>query len=195
MGQFTYYQQNVEEKARDLFKENIDSIIENLKEGSVDLYEFFDQPVHEWAENDFIYVDLRDAADILEQSDNVETDSGLWEGQEPRKAIETQAFFTYRNDLMLELKEVAEEELNEYKNTVEIAIEEMEGEREAIQDKLKDLEAELDELEDEEGREDEVQDLEDAYEAAENEYNAKGEKLEEWNDILDNIETTIEQFC
>jgi hypothetical protein len=42
--------------------------------------------------------DLTEAAQILDDlSDHEETDSGLWEGLEPRKAISCQAAFTYGN--------------------------------------------------------------------------------------------------
>jgi len=41
---------------------------------------------------------------ITEESDETETDSGLWEGLEPIKAISTQAFFTARGDLYFALE-------------------------------------------------------------------------------------------
>jgi hypothetical protein len=42
--------------------------------------------------------DLSEAAELLDDlSKFEETDTGLWEGQEPRRAIATQAAFTYGN--------------------------------------------------------------------------------------------------
>ena len=53
---------------------------------------------------------LADASDLLSQlSDHEETDTGLWEGQEPRKAIATQAAFTYGNAVMHHWQELIEE--------------------------------------------------------------------------------------
>lgn len=62
------------------------------------------------------YYDLQEAAELLDQlSDYEETDSGLWEGQEPRKAIATQAAFTYGqavwemwSDVIKEINEAAD---------------------------------------------------------------------------------------
>src|SRR5690606_5710707 len=100
MGQFSNYSEYVESEAKTFVDEYEEDLMSRIKDGDTDIHEFVhDYRLHEWVDNDFIYVDLIDSAEILEQSDNVETDSGLWEGQEPREAIKTQAFFTYRNDL------------------------------------------------------------------------------------------------
>ena len=48
---------------------------------------------------------LGDAAYILEHSQNEETDSGLWEGQDMRTALQTCAAFTYGNDVWEEVME------------------------------------------------------------------------------------------
>lgn len=105
MGKFANYELYCQEQAKLLFNDDRSDFMDYLKEGSIRFYDFFDDSVHNWADNDFIYVDLLDSAEILDQSNNVETDSGLWQGEEPRKAIATQAFFTYRGDLFNALKD------------------------------------------------------------------------------------------
>jgi len=57
---------------------------------------------------------LSDAAFVIENSDNVETDSGLWEGREPAEALETQAAFTFSNDVHCEAEEIYESVKSEY---------------------------------------------------------------------------------
>ena len=100
MGQFANYKEYIENEAKSFVNEYENELLDEVKNGNTDVYEFVnDYRVYEWIDNDFIYVDLIDSAEILEQSDNVETDYGLWEGKEPAEAIKTQAFFTYRNDL------------------------------------------------------------------------------------------------
>lgn len=57
---------------------------------------------------------LTDAAYVVENSNNVEEDSGLWEGKEPRDAIETQAAFTFGNDVREDVEEIYSEMKSEY---------------------------------------------------------------------------------
>src|SRR5206468_5301847 len=101
MGQFKKYYSYVAKEAAGLFSDYRDELIEEVEQGNTELYTFFDDHVHYWVDSDMGGCDLTDHAEILEQSDNVESDWGLWDGmKDPRKAIESQAFFTYRNDLM-----------------------------------------------------------------------------------------------
>ena len=99
MGKFSYYYEYVEKQADDFTDEYFDYVTEKIKEGQTDIYTIIEENVHEWCDNDFIYVNLLDSAEILDQSEEIEMDRGLWEGQEPRDAIQTQAFYTYRRDL------------------------------------------------------------------------------------------------
>ena len=64
--------------------------------------------------------DLSEAAELLDQlNEYEETDSGLWEGRDPREAISAQAAYTYGNAVMTKwqekIKEVNDkwEELND----------------------------------------------------------------------------------
>lgn len=57
--------------------------------------------------------ELTTCAKIIELSDNTETDSGLWDGQEPKKAIEAQAYYSAMNDFREIVREMEEELLDE----------------------------------------------------------------------------------
>jgi hypothetical protein len=57
---------------------------------------------------------LSDATFVIENSSNVEEDSGLWEGKDPREALETQAAFTFSNDVRSEIEEIYESIKSEY---------------------------------------------------------------------------------
>jgi hypothetical protein len=45
---------------------------------------------------------FEDACFVLVESDNRETDSGLWEGQDPEEAVKTMATYTFSNDVWTE---------------------------------------------------------------------------------------------
>ncbi len=114
-SEFENYSSYIEEQAELLVEDYIDNIKEDILDGDLDgARKFIEERVHEHVDNDFIYVYLIDSAHIIEQSDNVEIDSGLWEGQEPMDAIKTQAFFTYRTDLILHANEEVKSILDEY---------------------------------------------------------------------------------
>lgn len=134
MGQFANYKEYVDNEARSFVDEYEDELLDEIKNGNTDVYEFVnDYRVHEWVDNNFIYVDLTDSVEILEQSDNVETDFGLWEGQEPIEAIKTQAFFTYKNDLSDKVisifESVLQDKLNELEERLEKIREELKNEK------------------------------------------------------------------
>lgn len=150
MGQFANYKEYINNEARSFVDEYEDDLLDEIRNGYTDVYEFVnDYRVHKWVDNDFIYVDLTDSAEILEQSDNVETDSGLWEGQEPIEAIKTQAFFTYRNDLSSEIisvfKSVLQDKLDEFEKRLEELREELKNEQD--EDNLEEIGNEIDEVE------------------------------------------------
>jgi hypothetical protein len=144
-SKFENYYGYVEEEARRFVDEYLEESLESIEEGNTDMHMFIDDyRLHEWCDNDFIYVGLSDSAEILEQSNDVEEDSGLWEGLEPREAIKTQAFFTYRSDMYFEVKELFESELedkieslqNEYSSLEEDLEEAGDDEREEIEEKM-----------------------------------------------------------
>ena len=141
MSKFSNYYGYVESEATSFVDEYFEEALEQVKDGSTDMNDFInDSRLHEWCDNDFIYVGLSESADILEQSNEVEEDSGLWEGQEPREAIQTQAFFTYRNDMNFEISDQLKEKLDE-------KLTEIEEELESLRERFEEFEdAEYDDL-------------------------------------------------
>jgi DNA repair exonuclease SbcCD ATPase subunit len=159
MANFENYYEKVEAEAKSFVDDYIDEIYTEVEENGVDdLYDFVnDYRLHEWVDSDFIYVGLIESANIIEQSNNVETDSGLWEGLEPTKAIETQAFYTYRNDMSIEIMDIIKSELQDRQSELETDLEKLQEELEEVEEDLniigKDstierLENEIEELED-----------------------------------------------
>lgn len=114
MSKFADYDGYVKSEALDFVDEYKQELIDNIKDGDTDVDEFIhDYRLHDWVDNDFIYVDIEDSATIINRSDNVETDSGLWENLEPEEAINSKAFFTYRNNLGFKIEELFKAELEE----------------------------------------------------------------------------------
>jgi hypothetical protein len=102
------YDSEVHKEAVDFIEEVMDDVVEALKNGEDylldgDLDDRFFESV-----TDRSYT-LSDAAFVIENSNNVEEDSGLWEGKDPQDAIETQAAFTYSNDVHSEVEEIYED--------------------------------------------------------------------------------------
>ena len=125
------YKKLVEEIATDFveeYKQELTEIIKENKDKTSDyifdeaIYQKWDlnDKIHEWIDTAW-YGILRDdafngfntefltCAFIIEQSENTETDTGLWESQEPQEAIMTQAFFSLRNDVYFEVEKKIKE--------------------------------------------------------------------------------------
>lgn len=116
----------------EVFIDNFREEIENeIKEGSdfnsmIDHIDLHDK-LHEDLDNSW-YSFLRDdifkdfdselttCARILDWTSNKETDSGLWEGQEPEQAIQTQAFFSVRSDVYFVLEDLYNDLAEEINN-------------------------------------------------------------------------------
>jgi hypothetical protein len=94
------YSKEAGEDAKEFIENFIEEIIDQLisdGSASTDLnndYDNGDAFIHEtYTDRDY---NLQEAAKLLHDlTDYEETDSGLWEGQEPRQAVATQAAFTY----------------------------------------------------------------------------------------------------
>jgi hypothetical protein len=121
----TYYEE-IKEEAKDFienYDEELRDIIRSNKDESKNyifdevIYQQWDliDKIHEWLDSawygflrrDFCGdcdTELVSAVKILDESNERETDSGLWEGQEPEDAIKTQAFYTARTDLYFEIE-------------------------------------------------------------------------------------------
>jgi len=179
-SKFENYYEYIQSEANDLLDDVERDIKDVLETGTLELPDFFDELVHDWVDNDFIYIDLLDSAHILQQSNNVEYDSGLWEGQEPIEAVKTQAFFTYRMGLMFEVEDLA-------KNMLDTFMNELGDEMEDVEEKMEEIDKEIDEInEDEEMAESEkdekINDLE-----------KDREKLDERYDDLDDTRENARQ--
>jgi len=129
------YSELIEEEATDFINEHKEKFLEVIKENidrtedyifSEAIYqdEDLNSMIHEWLDSSW-YSFMRDdafkdfntefttCAIILEWSKEVETDSGLWENQEPKEAISTQAFFSVRNDLYRLIEDKLKELISE----------------------------------------------------------------------------------
>lgn len=178
MGQFENYYEYVANEARDFVDEYFDEALDGIRDGDTDLYTFInDYRLHEWCDNNFIYVDLSEAVEIIEQSNKVEEDSGLWEGQQPEEALKTKAFFTYRNDMEYEVKDIFKSMLNEEINSQE--------------QKLEELEEKLEELQEEHGELDGSEECEERVEELEQEIEDMEEKIEEVEQFIGYLEDAI----
>lgn len=132
----------VNEQAELFISDYIDDIMDAI-ENEYNFFEIIDDNLHEFVDNAFIYVGLKEAAVIIEESYNEETDGGLWEGQQPEDAIVTKAFFTFKNDLREKVLDMVDQELEDKIAEIEERIEEIEydedydeAEKEAAIDEL-----------------------------------------------------------
>ena len=105
------------------FKDEIVGMLLEKGEASDDL--FNDYPngdsYHHENHTDKSY-DLQEAAGLLDElSDNEETDSGLWQGLEPREAVCAQAAYTYGNAVYAEWRELIEK-INDEANDLGVTI-------------------------------------------------------------------------
>ena len=88
-----------------------------------------------------IATDLQEAAALLDElSKHEETDNGLWEGQEPREAIATQAAFTYGNAVYAEWTDL----IKQINDDADGIAETFDEEGDTLRDKINELDAELD---------------------------------------------------
>lgn len=131
------YRSDAESDARDTISEFQDTILEALLESG----EASDDLLNDYPSGDAYHheshvdkwYNLQDAAELIDQlSEFEETDSGLWEGQQPKEAIGTCAAFTYGNavysewhDLIEKINEEAETIIDDYDDQISAAEEEL----------------------------------------------------------------------
>lgn len=108
------YQSDATSDARETVSEFKDTILEQLEEkgeASKDLHN--DYPNGDsWHHESHVdkWYNLTEAAELIDQlSEHEETDSGLWEGQQPKEAIGTCAAYTYGNAVLSEWSDLIEE--------------------------------------------------------------------------------------
>lgn len=92
----TDYRNDAREIAADLVDESVDEIVQQLLEsGEAEKFDsdYSESYMHERCDQEY---SLLEAATLLDElSEYEETDNGLWEGCEPRRAVEVQAAFTF----------------------------------------------------------------------------------------------------
>jgi hypothetical protein len=106
------YDHDIKERARDFIEAHEDEIRELVKEGK-DLTN--DNEMDDALRGEEFYFDLEDAVVVVQHSDNVEEDYGLWEGEkDPGQALVIQAQFTAQHDLQISVEEIYEEIKQDY---------------------------------------------------------------------------------
>jgi hypothetical protein len=101
------YDNDVQEDAVGFLEDHEDEFKEAIKDGTdfdINDISCLDTSFHE-SITDRAY-SLTDAAYIIEHCENEETDSGLWEGQQPEDAISTKAAFSYSRDVWFKCEEL-----------------------------------------------------------------------------------------
>lgn len=186
MGKFTNLYQKVEELAKDLFAENEEDFFEKLKEQGTnfDYEDYFGDKAHEDIDREFIYVGLVDSAEIIEGAQSVETDSGLWEGQDPEAAILTMAFFTLKNEVMSELRDIVRGELENKKDELEGEMNNLENDRQFNKERMQAKGKRFTEIEDDEEYEDEAEELEEEITGLQDELDAIDEQVSDLEDFI-----------
>jgi hypothetical protein len=105
------YDDEAREDAADTVRNFIDTIVDAI----VDDGEASDDLLNDYGSGDSYHhenhtdrdYDLTESAEVLDQLDQFEeTDSGLWEGIEPRRAIAVQAAYTYGNAVYSYFQEI-----------------------------------------------------------------------------------------
>jgi len=111
------YQADVKKEAKSFLQNHEDDVKQAIKDGEDWSYnlDFMDSSFHsEIVDQSY---SLEDAAFIVENSDNTEEDSGLWEGQQPRDAIVTQAAYSFGNDVYTECERIYDEMKQEFEDS------------------------------------------------------------------------------
>ncbi len=111
------YEREVEKEAKEFLSENADDVVKQLvgfeEELSEDLcYERLNEDL------DRSYTP-EDAIFVLDNSENEETDSGLWEGKDWRDELSIRAAFTYINDVRSKVEEIYKEMYEDFGSAAE----------------------------------------------------------------------------
>jgi predicted RNase H-like nuclease (RuvC/YqgF family) len=151
-NEFKDYYKTVHEHANDMVNEIYDDLVSEMEDYSTLTLNTF----LSWKEsflseyNNYMNISLREAVEILEQSNRLCNDSAMYVGAgDCREQVQAMAYWTYRNDLMAEfriaLKERLENELPSYEKDVE----ELEGMIEELETQIENKEEEIEQLEEE----------------------------------------------
>jgi predicted RNase H-like nuclease (RuvC/YqgF family) len=123
------------------------------------------------------YLSLHEAVDIIENCDNEETDSGLWEGMSPKEAIIAMAFWSYRLDIMEKVKELFKDKLTDELIEQEGVLDTLYSELDELKDKLEKVDEESEEY----------PTLEESVENQENKVEAVEDYIKELNAVIDDM--------
>jgi hypothetical protein len=104
------YQSEVEDEARSFIIDNEDMMVKALKNDADFDYNDIDDLDSYWHETivDRGYT-LEDAAYILDNCENEEWDTGIWEGMDARDAMSARAAYSYSNDVWFKCEEMWKE--------------------------------------------------------------------------------------
>ena len=111
------YEREVEKDAKEFLSEYADEVIGLLKDSEEELsdelrFERLEETLNrEYTPEDAIFV--------LDNSQNEETDSGLWEGKDWREELNIRAAFTYINDVRSKVEEIYKDAYEEFESAAE----------------------------------------------------------------------------
>ena len=108
------YKKDVYEIAKDTFSDMENEIKDAIIDGD-ECPECYEQ-VENGCNN---YPSLTEAAEIIDNCENEETDTGLWEGQQPEEALKSKAFWCQRNDAIADFCDLFNEVKDKYEEEAE----------------------------------------------------------------------------
>jgi DNA repair ATPase RecN len=207
-SEFINYYERVQEHANDMVDEIYSNLIDDLGEYSngISFFAWYSQNEAFLTEyNNGMYISLREAVDILEQSQRLCDDEGMYRNAgDCREQVKAMAYYTYRNDLMAEfklaLKSRLEEDIPVYEEQVEKFQELIDTLEEQIEQKDEQAEELIEELEmaREEGKTQTVKSIEKILGTIELEvdkFKIQIQKLEEEMEKPTNIHYNAEKFA
>lgn len=137
-------------------------------------------------------IDLRDAVEILEQSNNVETDSSMWESLEPIEAVESIGFYTFRNDLEIAVKDQFSDLLEEKLDDEQGVLEKFEKQKDELKARIDKLQEEIDAFDSDD--EDKLDSMESTLEKLEEKFSELEDKHSEQDDFVNSIQDAIDDM-
>ena len=111
------YEREVEKEAKEFLSENADDVVKQLvgfEEELSDELRF--ERLEETLDRSYT---PEDAIFVLDNSENEETDSGLWEGKDWRDELNIRAAFTYINDVRSKVEEIYKEMYEDFGSAAE----------------------------------------------------------------------------
>jgi hypothetical protein len=111
------YEREVEKEAKEFLSEHADDVVKQLVGFEDELSdELRFERLEETLDREYT---PEDAIFVLDNSQNEETDSGLWEGKDWRDELSIRAAFTYINDVRSKVEEIYKEMYEEFESAAE----------------------------------------------------------------------------